>query len=46
MYMYVSVHVCVCCSLAEQRPEPVPCLEGAANCALVIVLVSMLNGRS
>ena len=32
----------ICCSLAEQRPEPAPWLKGIANCPLVIVLVSML----
>ena len=36
----------MCCSLAEQRPEPAPWLEGEANCTLVIVLVSMPNGHS
>ena len=36
----------LCCSLAEQRPEPTPWLEGAANCTLVIVLVSMPKGHS
>lgn len=35
-----------CCSLAEQKPEPAPWLGGAANCALMIVLVSMLNGQT
>ena len=34
-----------CCSLVEQRPEPAPWLEGAANCALLVVLVSMPNGH-
>ena len=35
-----------CCSLVEQRPEPTPWLEGAANWALLIFLGSMLSARS
>ena len=35
-----------CCKLVEQRPEPARRLKDAANCALAIVLVSMLDGHS
>jgi len=34
-----------CCSLVEQRPEPAPYQEGSANCAFLIVLVSMQKGH-